>query len=169
MALTHFYQIICLVSIFSLFVKNVCGKEFSMDVTTVYGNVRGLRRENYDAFLGIPFAQPPVGELRWKDPRPPPAWSPETFQADTQPPGCIQICEDPAFACPVETSEDCLYLNIYRPSTTQTDGLLPVFIFLHGGNFHSGACSALLYDGRFLVQVADAVVVVPNYRVGKLA
>lgn len=68
-----------------------------------------------------------------------------------------------------QTSEDCLYLNIYRPSTTQADGLLPVFVFLHGGNFHSGACSALLYDGRFLAQVADAIVVVPNYRVGKLA
>lgn len=91
---------------FSFFVDNVCAEEFSMEATTIYGNVRGVRRVNYDVFLGIPFAQPPVGELRWKDPQPPLSWSPETYQADTQPPGCIQICEEPYFACPLEVLYD---------------------------------------------------------------
>ena len=106
MELTRYYQILCLILMISSYVDNVSGEEFSLDATTVYGNVRGVRGENYDAFLGIPFAQPPVGELRWKDPQPPLSWSPETFQADTQPPGCIQICEDPSYACPTEVRYD---------------------------------------------------------------
>lgn len=58
-------------------------------------------------------------------------------------------------------------MDIYRPSSTESDGLLPVFVYLHGGKFESGSCSAGIYNGRILASAMDAVVVCINYRLGK--
>ncbi|PIK43995.1 putative cAMP-regulated D2 protein-like [Apostichopus japonicus] len=146
--------------------RGIDSRNLPLIADTVYGPVQGKREGTSDAFLGVPFAQPPIGGMRWKDPQPPSAWKPEVLKADTQPPGCMQRCIDPPFACPTSTSEDCLYMDIYRPSSPESDGLLPVFVYLHGGKFESGSCSAGIYNGRILASAMDAVIVCINYRLG---
>lgn len=84
--------------------RGIDSRNLPLIADTVYGPVQGKREGTSDAFLGVPFAQPPIGGMRWKDPQPPSAWKPEVLKADTQPPGCMQRCIDPPFACPTSVS-----------------------------------------------------------------
>lgn len=118
-----------------------------------------VARDADGVYKGIPYAAPPVGELRWRPPRPAQAWA-EPREFDEFGPQCPQ--PDAADA----TSEDCLTLNIWTPPGT-TGAKHPVMVFFHGGAFTGGAGSLPLYDGGKLAQ-AGVVAVTVNYRLGAL-
>ncbi|GAA5165684.1 MULTISPECIES: carboxylesterase/lipase family protein [Amycolatopsis] len=130
-------------------------------VHTSGGPVRGLAAGPVDEFLGIPYAAPPVGALRWQPPQPASKWS-GVRDATRFAPDCAQPTGP--FGRP-STAEDCLYLNIYTPHRKPPRSGFPVMVWIPGGGFHSGAGS--FYDPAALV--ADGVTVVTiNYRVGAL-
>jgi len=133
-------------------------------VKTADGVVRGLTSSKVDSFLGIPFAAPPVGELRWRPPAPAAPWH-GVRNAITDPPGCPQN-EGGLLPGVGSSTEDCLYLSVYRPAGSNTQTRLPVLFWMHGGGFGSGA--GWLYDGSTLAQRNDVVVVTINYRLGAL-
>ncbi len=118
-------------------------------------------------FRGVPFAAPPVGDLRWKPPQAPASWK-ETRTAKEFSPVCWQS-QYPDVArlyqseLP-ERSEDCLYLNIWTPAKTANEHL-PVMVWIHGGAFTRGSGSSRSYDGEVLAR-KGAVVVTINYRLG---
>jgi para-nitrobenzyl esterase len=121
-------------------------------VRTDSGAVRGLVADDDRLFLGIPFARPPVGELRWRSPQPPDSW-PGVRNATTPGNRCAQLRS--------EGSEDCLYLNVTTPRR-MGHRLKPVILWLHGGGLSFS--SANDYDARRLARGGDVVVVSPNFR-----
>lgn len=144
-----------------------------------YGKAEGRREGGVDIWRGIPFAQPPVGSLRFAPPEPPTPWAPSRLDASHFGPDCYQLV-DPIInplADPSKMSEDCLYLNIYTPAghvarSRQGKFLsgtkrLPVMVWLHGGAFQQGSASRPEYDGRKLAE-RDIIVVSLNYRLGAL-
>ncbi|KAI8487614.1 hypothetical protein Bbelb_346070 [Branchiostoma belcheri] len=145
-------------------------------VKTQYGPIQGVYVQQGSIFLGIPFAAPPVGDLRWKPPRPPTSWTPSMFNATTFSSKCIPHTGtiDPfphgLRAPPLGngTSEDCLYLNVFAPTIAKPGGKLPVIFWIHGGNFFQGSAMDFLYDGRFLANSTRTVVVAANYRLSAL-
>lgn len=132
----------------------VCGVEVS-------GGFPGKAPRDVKAFLGIPFAAPPTGELRWKASVPPARWT-EPKAATAFGPSCPQNVPP---GVQIETSEDCLTLNVWTPDTT---GALPVMVFVYGGSFVHGGTSAPVYGGANLAAVGPVVVVTLNYRIGAL-
>ena len=104
----------------------------SVVVSTPLGPVEGTRTGNVDVFRGIPYAQPPVGALRWRATEPVKAWGPNPLVANTDAPGCPQKCELPPHTCPPTVSEDCLFLNVFAPAGATN---APVMVWIHGGNF----------------------------------
>jgi para-nitrobenzyl esterase len=126
------------------------------------GFVRGVAVSGGYHFLGLPYAAPPTGDLRWQAPRPPAAW--QGIRDATQfASSCPQA---PGSLTPGPTNEDCLYLNVYTPHLSSEHGRgLPVLVWIHGGGFTQGAGRD--YDPTKLV--ADGIVVVTiNYRLGAL-
>ncbi|MBN2029866.1 carboxylesterase family protein [bacterium] len=124
-------------------------------------------------FKGIPYAAPPVGDLRWKPPQPVTPWT-DVKVCDTFGPSAIQQAQAP-FRCwstefIIDTSygysEDCLTLNVWTDKES-TDGKRPVLMFIHGGGYTSGGSSCEIYDGEGLAK-KGVVVVTINYRVGIL-
>lgn len=144
---------------------------------TAYGKVRGVDDSTASGtyfWKGLPFAQPPVGALRWQPPLDPVAWQ---GTRDTRQFGnaCLQMGRiygpgannrfDDTIAATLDQpvgSEDCLTLNIWRPASTQEK--LPVLLFVHGGSAISGYTADPVYDGAALAKAANAVVVTANYR-----
>jgi len=140
--------------------------------TTAQGTVKGVVQENGSyAWLGIPFAQPPVGELRWKAPLPPKAWE-GIFQADKEKLSSVQFVSTLTSGVKdmdgdgLVGSEDCLYLKVYAPSGTTSLDRLPVMYWIHGGGNNSG--SMLSYKGTNLAETQKVVVVTIQYRLGAL-
>jgi len=126
------------------------------------GLVRGASAAGVDSFLGIPYAAPPTGDLRWRPPRPAAGWT-GVRDATAFGPSCPQAPSP--FAPPGPFSEDCLYLNVYAPASRGGFGGRPVLVWIHGGGLVQDA--ARDYDGTKLA--ADGVVVVTiNYRLGAL-
>ena len=127
---------------------------------TKYGEVSGLptASEGISVFKGVPFAAPPVGELRWKAPQPPAKWE-GVRNCDQYAPGAVQskpavpfyIDEFPIDYSKVTFSEDCLYLNIWTPAKTGADKL-PVMLWIYGGGNEVGFTSEPEFDGEFLAQ-----------------
>lgn len=116
------------------------------------------------AFRGIPFAQPPVGELRWRPPQPVRGWA-GVKQCVAFGPACVQVViPGVAFAEREAACEDCLYLNVWTPAQGD-DAALPVMVWLHGGGYLAGAASDDFYDGQDLAR-KNVVVVTCNYRLG---
>src|ERR1700756_468172 len=114
-------------------------------------------------FKGIPYAAPPVGELRWREPKPAAAWT-GVRDAAKFGAACIQP-ESALMRIPGSTmSEDCLYLNVWTPSLKPTMPA-PVMVFIHGGSFITGSGSQPQYDGADLA-ARGVVVVTINYRLG---
>ncbi len=133
-------------------------------VKTQYGEVIGAEAEgNTFVWKGIPYAQPPVEELRWKAPQDPEPWD-GILEAVEEPERCLQ----PAVAQTWHPlgynhgSEDCLYLNIWRPQTQERD--LPVYFWIHGGSNNFGGCAD--YNGAGIASRSNMVVVVIQYRLG---
>ena len=146
-------------------------------VKTSSGIISGTSyRENTMAWLGIPYAKPPVGELRWKSPQDPESWE-EIRETSKFCSFCMQrgnlfsaTGEDSygkweGMGKPVGT-EDCLYLNVFKPSGNAVN--LPVYVFIHGGANILGRSDMSLYDGARLALQANMIVVTLNYRLGYL-
>jgi para-nitrobenzyl esterase len=130
-------------------------------VTIDGGAVRGVAVTGGYAFRGLPYAAPPIGDLRWRPPQPPARWS-GVRDASQYAPSCLQ--KPSLFQPPGPQSEDCLYLNVSTP-TLRRDANRPVLVWIHGGGFTQDG--ALNYDGTKLA--ADGTVVVTiNYRLGVL-
>lgn len=131
------------------------------------GRISGVALDSgVQAYLGVPYAAPPVRELRWRQPQPVPAWR-EVFHADRFGPQCMQPQRDATanqYAGAEITSEDCLYLNVWAKRGLSR---APVIVYLHGGAFFIGAGSAPLYHGESVAQ-QGAVFVNLNYRLGVL-
>lgn len=139
----------------SVILLAACGGE--PQVTTSYGVVEGKRDGNVKEYLGIPFAAPPVGELRWADPEPPQSWD-GVREAKYKGHACTQWATGiPAFS----PNEDCLTLNIWVP---KGEGPHPVMFWIHGGAQSAGSSNELQYDGRKLAQAQNVIVVSANYR-----
>jgi para-nitrobenzyl esterase len=125
------------------------------------GAVRGMAVSGVYEFLGLPYAAPPTGNLRWRSPQPPSGWR-GVRDATQFGPSCPQPAS--LFLPPGPLSEDCLYLNVYTP-TVRRDAGRPVLVWIHGGGFTEDG--ARNYDGSKLA--ADGTVVVTiNYRLGAL-
>lgn len=131
-------------------------------VQTASGAVRGTQfdAQQTEAFLGIPFAQPPVQAQRFQAPLPAQPWTPSVLDATRFKPACVQQGKVPA---QIGMSEDCLYLNVYRP-TAQTADIAgrPVMVFLHGGRYWTGRSSENAVEK--LALRGDVIVVTPAYR-----
>ena len=142
------------------------------------GKIIGFVDKNEShAWKGIPFAQPPVGDLRWKAPRPPEPWA-ETLETlyygnmCTQPAGLLTGGSD-AGPDDVVGEEDCLYLNVWAPPYVKEkvpsgDQRLPVMFWIHGGGNSVGTASTESYNGARLATTHDVIVVTVNYRLGPL-
>lgn len=141
----------------------------SVQVKTQKGVIEGEKLGSIQRFLGIPFAKPPVGDLRWKAPQEIAAWEgvksckafgPSPMQAEPKPfmfwPEEYLIPKDPI-------SEDCLYLNVWNDTKTKTPK--PVLVYIYGGGFRSGGAACPIYDGAATAS-KDIVFVSINYRVG---
>ncbi|WP_233439542.1 carboxylesterase/lipase family protein [Lentzea atacamensis] len=128
-------------------------------VRTDKGLVAGTVTSTYRTFGNIPFAAPPVGANRWRDPQPAAAWQ-GVRDATTPSPDCAQPA---ALGQPESRTEDCLYLNVTTPARNPARPR-PVMVWIHGGAFVSGA--ARMYDARWLATKNDAVIVTINYRLG---
>lgn len=133
-------------------------------VETSSGKVQGLTTEGVDEFLGIPYAAPPVGNLRWRPPRAAAPWK-GVFKATSFGNTCPQINELGLFATPSQT-EDCLYLNVFAPEgRTGSHVKRAVMVWIYGGGQIDGESTD--YDGRKLAQ-NGAILVSMNYRLGVL-
>ena len=135
-------------------------------VTAPAGAVRGVSQGEVSSFKGIPYAAPPVGQMRWRPPAPAPRWDGVRDATDFGP-ACIQPTPGAPSIYSADlgrTSEDCLTLNVWTPSTT---GKAPVMVWIHGGALVSGSSKEPLYDGARLAR-EGVVVVSINYRLGVL-
>jgi para-nitrobenzyl esterase len=149
----------------------------STSLGVVIGSDESARNGSY-VWKGIPFAKPPVGELRWRPPADLDPWR-EPLSTQQFGPACASSGRlyGPGFNNRYDAtigesldktvgSEDCLYLNIWRPATAAER--LPVIVFVHGGSNITGYTADPVYDGAALAKLADAVVVTVNYRLGVL-
>jgi para-nitrobenzyl esterase len=142
-------------------------KSMAQDVEarTREGVVIGTHSDDLTVFKGIPFAQPPIGDLRWKPPLPPLAWK-GAKPAKEFASACMQT-PNPFMNVPSQpVSEDCLYLNIWSPSRSISEHL-PVLVWIHGGGFSYGSTAMPLFDGAALAR-KGVVMVSVAYRVGPL-
>ena len=138
-------------------------------VAIANGSLRGRSAPGSIAFLGIPFAEAPVGQLRWAPPTPRKPWQ-RTLDATSFGPAPWQPTGGPLDGLvpgmgSEDQSDDCLNLNVWTPSV---DGSRPVLVWIHGGAFSLGAGSLSVYDGARLAAATNTVVVTINYRLGAL-
>ncbi len=149
------------------FTQTVADTRFAKNIVTVNsGKIQGITDVNSGIrnFFGVPYAQPPVGDLRWKEPQPTKPWDgvKKTTKFAAR---CMQkpVFSDMNFRS-TGRSEDCLYLNIWSPAEAPDENL-PVLVYLYGGGFIAGDGSEWRYDGTALAQKGIVVVTV-NYRLG---
>ncbi|XP_050167431.1 liver carboxylesterase 1 [Myiozetetes cayanensis] len=151
------------------------------EVEIKYGRVRGFQfkvdtaERSVNVFLGLPFAKPPLGSLRFSEPQPPEPWK-GVRDATSYPPMCVQdpvqgqyisdLITNRKEKVPLQVSEDCLYLNVYTPVPAGEQQKLPVFVWIHGGGLVFGTAST--YDGSALAAFENVVVVTIQYRLGVL-
>ena len=149
-------------------------------VRTEYGMVSGIpsRLPGIEVFKGIPYATPPVGDLRWKDPQPPKKWS-GVLKADHFCNNCMQATQEQQtmpnarrksvwtipFLIPKDPiTENCLYLNVWTGASSSSERR-PVIVWIHGGGFQSGSGSVPIYNGSAMAK-KGVVFVTINYRLG---
>ncbi|XP_046347308.2 acetylcholinesterase-like [Haliotis rufescens] len=144
------------------------------EVDTTHGKIIGLRTsvlsKPIDTYYGIPFAKPPIGDLRFKHPQPMDPWRPEVKDARAQKPSCqqaIQFSLGMAWrAIPPSVSEDCLYINVWAPANVTANAKLATMVWVYGGSFTSGSINMPLYSGKYLAAEKNVIVMSMNYRLG---
>jgi para-nitrobenzyl esterase len=148
-------------------------KSESAVVKTLYGELRGAPADGTGevwVYRGIPYAAPPIGARRWREPQPPQHWR-GIRAATTPPPACMQQVVGNRLPWTSEymhsgpVSEDCLYLNVW--SAARAGAPRPVLVYIYGGGFNEGSSTVPLYDGTALAR-KQLVVVAFNYRLGAL-
>jgi para-nitrobenzyl esterase len=136
-------------------------------IETRQGALIGLTDDDVHVWRGIPYAAPPVAELRWRSPQPPESWrgvrEATAFSASSW--QSSEYCQALGGGDPGRFSEDCLYLNVWSP--VKRNDPLPVMVWLHGGGFTIGAGGLPPYEGKALAR-RDVVIVTINYRLGHL-
>jgi para-nitrobenzyl esterase len=139
----------------------------SLTVKTAQGKIEGktINEGKVRAFMGLPYAAPPVGDLRWKAPEPPAKWK-GTRSATEFGAHCAQgrVFDDMIFQ-DSGPSENCLFLNVYTPANAKGNSKLPVMFWIHGGGYSGGGSSEPRHNGDFLPQ-KGVVLVTINYRLG---
>jgi para-nitrobenzyl esterase len=137
-------------------------------VATTKGSIQGASEQGVFVFRGVPFAAPPVGADRFRPPRPPDLWTGirPAIEFGSAAPQLPSALEQIVGSRELETSEDCLYLNVWTPGLD--DARRPVMVWIHGGAFVTGAGSIPWYDGTSFASRGDVVVVTINYRIGVL-
>lgn len=137
-------------------------------VETSHGKVQSINSDGVHVFKGIPFAKPPVGNLRWRAPEEPDSWAGIREANEFGP--CATQSTIPGDVGELiglathKTSEDCLYLNVWTPGID--DQRRPVMVWIHGGGNTAGAGSQPRINGEHLARIGDVVVVTCNYRLG---
>lgn len=157
--------LLCAILISCAMLSSTASGKVPLVVQTKFGPVIGaLAFTGHRVFKGIPYAAPPIGDLRWRAPQDPEPWK------------IPLLCDKFGSSCPsypastdldlqLETfDEDCLYLNIWTPAENQ-DSRLPVMVYVHGGSFLTGSAAKTFYNGAYLAK-KDVVVVTFNYRLG---
>jgi len=166
------WQNLAVLPLFCVFLIQGCTSA-GTKVSIEQGMLSGTRGSDYSirAYKGVPYAAPPVGNLRWQPPRPLESWK-GVRSADTYPPACPQNLEGSRlpwteeYMHQGETSEDCLYLNIWTGVQPEEEKH-PVMVYIYGGGFSEGSNAVALYDGEELAR-KGVVVVAINYRIGPL-
>jgi len=156
----------CLV-VAGLVVLSGCTQQ-AQDPTTVKtsaGYVSGINQSGIRVYLGVPFAAPPVGDLRWRPPAPVRSWE-GTKAATAYGPTCPEAQKGSQPGPAPNMSEDCLYLNVWTPAQNAS-AKLPVMVFFYGGGFTSVEGSMPMYNGTTLAE-KGVIVVTTNYRIGAL-
>lgn len=139
----------------------VASAQPAASVTVSGGRLQGVVEDGLTIYRGIPYAAPPVGNLRWRVPRPAPAWT-GVRRASEFGRACMQ--SNPAIANLPAPSEDCLFVNVWTPATRASERL-PVMVWIHGGGFTAGTPAETLYHGEWLAR-KGVVVVSVAYRLG---
>jgi len=137
----------------------------SPEAPTDSGIISGERASGLSVYKGIPFAAPPVGDLRWRAPAPVTRWA-GTRKTDVFAPACMQTGVSMPGETPPAVSEDCLYLNIWTPAKSAHERL-PVIVWIYGGGYINGSASMPLYRGDQLAH-KGVIVVTIAYRLGPL-
>jgi len=140
-------------------------------VETTAGWIEGIRLSKVDKYLGIPYAAPPIGQLRWKRPQDVEPWEgvykANAFKEPSAQPGTIYGTADTSLYGELVGSEDSLYLNVWTPVRDGSEKR-PVLVFIHGGSNTRGTASDPIYEASRLAEEANVVVVTINYRLGFL-
>ncbi|MFW9949020.1 MAG: carboxylesterase/lipase family protein [Candidatus Thorarchaeota archaeon] len=133
-------------------------------INTKLGRIQGYLEDSIEIYKGIPYAEPPIGNLRFQEPQPKDRWDEIRNCTQFGPIAPQHQHDDPKIELPED--EDCLYLNIWTPASD--DNKRPVMVWIHGGGFFIGAGSRPRSDGTKLASYGNAVVVSFNYRLGAL-
>jgi len=131
-------------------------------VRTESGPVRGVHNGAVEAFLGIPYAAPPVGDKRWQPPQPAESWT-DAREAKAFGAYCASAKSPDG---PRSEAEDCLFVNVWRPSDVSADARLPVYVYIHGGGLINGSSNKV--DMTEIVEKTGVIGVSFNYRLGAL-
>ncbi|MEA1784676.1 carboxylesterase family protein [Arenibacter sp. GZD96] len=159
--------IIGLALVFSIAITAQESVTSAVKVKTEPGMLSGVTEGDVDSFKGIPFAAPPVGEFRWRPPQPVKPWEGE-WDATEYGANCAQSGWGGApGTISAGSSEDCLYLNLWRPATVKTDTKLPVMVWIHGGGFVGGSGSDPGAAGNAFAKQCIILITI-NYRLGRL-
>ena len=149
----------------TLFLSSIeARRQTSCLATTANGIVQGIDNGVSCSFLGIPFAAPPLGNLRWKPPQPAAPWAPATLIANAGV-ACPQV--NPAGSATITGNENCLKLNIWTPDPAPVSSA-PVIVWIHTGAFMAASPNIADSNPRSLVELTGAIVVAANYRIGPL-
>ncbi len=132
-----------------------------IETETSYGTLVGKRHQGVDRFLGIPYAKPPAGNLRWEAPQPPNAWGGK-YYTYSQRKGCVQGGTPTSSFGSIE---NCLYLDVWAPSTP---GPHPVMVWMHGGGLLTGSSNDAHWNGAVLALKQNVIVISINYRLNYL-
>jgi para-nitrobenzyl esterase len=139
------------------------GGAFAAPIQTNSGAIEGVVENGLAIYKGVPYAAPPLGDLRWREPQPLKSWK-GARKALAFAPACMQTGVSMPGETPPTVSEDCLYLNIWTPARKASERL-PVIVWIHGGGYSNGSASMPLYWGDKLAQ-KGVVVVTVAYRLG---
>ncbi len=158
----------CLAGLFLVYIRIVTNSQVNSPIVeTVQGKIQGLSRDGVLSFRGIPYAKPPINDLRFCEPQDMDSWS-EVLECTSPGPIAPQNVfelEKILGAAEFPQNEDCLTLNVWTPSL---DGKFPVMVWIHGGAFATGTGRTPWYDGTKLADKQHVVIVTINYRLGAL-